>query len=73
MTGKRSDHAEWRYLHRGQVVHGLSSHVSPREDAACGVRPTFLEDWHGTGTQAEYERAAELPRCRRCLARLGGA
>lgn len=73
MAGKRSDHAEWRYLRRGQVVHALSSHALLGEGAACGVRPAFLEGWLGTGLQREYERAAELPRCRRCLARLDGA
>jgi hypothetical protein len=65
---------EWRYLRCGSVVHALSlltttnnlAHV-----ALCGVAPTWLDDWYGTGSQAEYERAATLRRCKRCLTAMG--
>lgn len=59
---------EWRYVERGQVKHALS--FSAAAVAICGIGPRwFAPDWFGTGSQTEYERLAELPACRRCLAR----
>lgn len=64
---------EWRYTHTGSVVHALTylgsigalAHV-----AVCGMSPSWFNDWLGSGDQDEYERAAQLPPCRRCLLRL---
>lgn len=66
------DHLEWRYLHGGEATHALS--YSAAAIGRCGIGPDPLgahPDWYGTGNQAEYERAAQLPRCRRCLQLLG--
>lgn len=38
--------------------------VAPR--ALCRIRPYLDREWFGTGSQREYERAAELPLCGRC-------
>jgi hypothetical protein len=62
------DRYEWRYLPDGSVTHALTS---PQECVGeCGVGPWTYDQWRGTGSQVEYERAAELPKCRRCLARI---
>lgn len=61
---------EWRYLPHGRVTHA----IAPWMDgvARCGVA-TAPDEWRGTGTQDEYERAEQLPRCRRCVSILGGS
>lgn len=56
-----------RYLPGGRVAHAVWPNHST---AACG-RYADVDDWRGSGTQDEYERAASLPPCRRCLAELG--
>ena len=60
---------EWRYLSRGRVIHALSPDPTEREPARCGVSPQWFspDGWLGTAAQAEYERAAQLPRCPRCV------
>ena len=61
---------EWRYVLRGQVKHALDYPAA--RIAACGVGPVwYAPDWYGTGTQAEYERVAALPPCKRCVAKAG--
>lgn len=55
----------WRYLRQGKVRHALS--YGTARMAQCGRGPGLWDDWLGTGSQAEYERAAELPTCTRCL------
>jgi hypothetical protein len=65
---------EWRYLPRGTRAHTfLSTSPSDRGTAVCGTSPQWFDPhgWHGTGTQNEYERAARLPKCKRCLRILG--
>lgn len=67
---------EWRYLPRGTVTHAFQRAPVGYASALCGVAPLWYEprsDWYGTGSQVEYERAAALPKCRRCLRLLGGA
>lgn len=67
---------KWRYLpqvHRNREVrHAFVDwgEVTARTPALCGVLPSFLGDWYGTGTQAEYERAASLRTCEHCRRRL---
>lgn len=57
---------EWRYIEFGHVKHALRR--SSDRAALCGTGPHWCApDWYGTGSQAEYERVAELPECRRCL------
>lgn len=66
---------EWHYVPRGKVTHARKRRSGGLDGTArCGTAPAWYEpiDWHGTGSQAEYERAAALPKCRRCL-RLTGA
>lgn len=48
------------YLVGGRVAHY-------REHAAC-IRRRDYDDWHGTGSQAEYDRAAVKPLCPACFA-----
>lgn len=50
---------------RGRVRHAL---VSPTMgEALCGFGVRAATGWLGTGSQAEYERLAELPVCRSCV------
>ena len=62
------DHYEWRYMPTGHVKHALIS--GSHRCALCGTEPHGLS-WHGTGSQTEYERAAGLPRCKRCCREAG--
>ena len=66
--------AEWRYLLRGTVVHaaGLWPGAPIVSTAPCGIGPWTASGWLGSGDQDEYERAAHLPACRRCVRKLGG-
>lgn len=57
----------WRYLVTGKVAHALRPPIAGA--AACGV-DGWSTEWLGTGSQDEYERAATLPRCLRCLRRI---
>ncbi len=61
---------EWRYLPNGRVVHALTG--TSDAGAVCGVYALPASEWRGTGNQNEYEQAAALPKCRRCVARIGG-
>jgi hypothetical protein len=54
------------YTQRGSVAH-----LSPPWDASprgvlCRFVPMWPGEWLGTGSQAEYELAAELETCSRC-------
>lgn len=60
------DRFEWRYLPGGNVTHALT--YAAARVAVCGTGPVWhAPDWYGTGSQTEYERAAGLPRCKRCV------
>lgn len=61
----RSPLYEWRYLPHGLAVHALAFPAAA--GAVCGVYTLPPSNWRGTGSQAEYDRAAKLPCCRRCL------
>lgn len=69
-----SDEKPWRvYLEKGHVTHLLLPHQSPNSDfepAMCGTGAASWNGWRGTGTQDEWERAAELPLCLNCQRRL---
>jgi hypothetical protein len=53
----------WRYCRNGRVRHQITDHEGGgRGGARCGL----WTEWVGTGSQAEYERLASLPKCRRC-------
>jgi hypothetical protein len=78
---QRREAWEWRYVQGGQCVHALTRAGSSTVGIArarCGVSPTLWTmikgapslSWYGTGSQAEYDRAASLPLCRRCVARI---
>jgi hypothetical protein len=57
------------YTRTGAKAHLLPPLTSPNAGypvALCGRQPEFSDSWRGTGTQAEHERAAELPLCSRC-------
>ncbi|MFD8117043.1 hypothetical protein [Streptomyces microflavus] len=56
------------YMVDGSVAHELQWGCSPNNSAApalCGRQP-WPGDWYGTGSQTEYDRAAELPLCGGC-------
>lgn len=62
-----------RYTPGGLVAHLIwepdwsRGHPYVYVHAACGWSGVH-EYWRGTGSQAEYDKAADLPECRRCLA-----
>lgn len=61
---------EWRYLRSGKVRHNV--YPGPIENqagigvSACRAHELPIEEWYGTGSQTEYERAATMPTCKRC-------
>lgn len=62
---------ERRYISRlAGVAHLLSPFELSKDDntptALCGRWQWTASDWFGSGSQAEYERAAELPLCKSC-------
>jgi hypothetical protein len=68
---------EWLYLRCGAVVHALDRtgvYGLDTSRAVCGLTALhwlngdlYRRDWLGTGSQREYERAAALPKCERCV------
>lgn len=66
-TDKWRSLSNWRYLATGKVVHALNR--THDRGAVCGV-DAWPSEWLGTGNQREYERADDLPLCRRCLRKL---
>lgn len=62
---------QWSYMSRGEVAHGrgFTESFGRANSARCGISPAWFDyrGWLGAGTQAEYERAAALPRCKRCI------
>ena len=57
------------YTRTGKLAHLLGPFDSPNHGyafALCGLQPRLFDDWLGTGSQREHERAAELPVCPRC-------
>jgi hypothetical protein len=60
---------ERMYLRRGRVAHLMVWWTTGHRRAVCNARPTWPDtddDWRGTGSQDEYERAQELPTCLHC-------
>jgi hypothetical protein len=53
------------YTRRGMVAH-LSPNWRGTKAALCPVVPKWPGEWLGTGSQAEYELAAEMETCKRC-------
>lgn len=68
-----AEHEAWLYLRNGRVSHAVRSSETQYAEAWCGWGPQWPDTWRGTGDQREYERAAALPRCQRCLAFLDRA
>jgi len=57
------------YRPTGRMAHLLRPNDSPSvgyPQALCGMRNPLFSDWLGTGSQAEHERAAQLPLCPGC-------
>ena len=51
--------------------HDTPPHYDELPDPRCACphhRQHGRDEWHGTGSQAEYEKAAALPLCPRCFA-----
>jgi hypothetical protein len=63
-----TDERECFYLPRGTVAHYLGNYLGDRSGRSlCGVVVWPSEGWLGTGSQREYEHAASLPLCKRCV------
>lgn len=62
---------EWLYLKNGTVAHAHSTFTGTRFVAECGAGAWAF--WYGTGSQDEYEKAAALPKCKRCLPKVGAS
>lgn len=57
------------YALHGKMAHLLAPGESPNLGYAftlCRRQPRLFTSWLGTGSQGEYDRAAELPLCSRC-------
>lgn len=56
------------YVPTGKLAHLLAPGEPPSGDgeSLCRKSPWASGSWSGTGSQGEYERAAELPLCSRC-------
>lgn len=56
------------YTPGGTTAHLLDDLLSPNQpnSAMCGRTPQWPDLWHGTGTQEEYDRAAEMRLCAQC-------
>jgi hypothetical protein len=59
----------WRYTYMGERTHFLVA--SYDRVARCGVSVINSSEWFGTGSQEEYDKAASLPKCKKCLRLLG--
>jgi hypothetical protein len=57
-------------MHGGQVRHALSDPANVA--AVCGMEPWTHRRWYGAGSRAECELVADLPACKKCLAKVGG-
>lgn len=55
----------WRYTRAGRVRHLV--HEAQQWTVCDRDADPFGGGWYGTGSQAEYERCAELPPCKKCL------
>lgn len=60
-----TDQYERMYLRRGRRAHLISPSFYGQRVAVCGRYP-WPEEFRGTGTQDEYDRAAALPLCSLC-------
>ena len=76
-TTSRSDVA-WRYIPSGRVKHALhirGTLIGHDSVALCGSAPVWYAgaggDWHGTGSQVEYEEVDARPECKSCRKLLG--
>lgn len=56
------------YTPRGRVRHLAPPYSGPATSRGglCSVVPKWPGEWLGTGSQEEYELAAEMPTCKRC-------
>lgn len=63
---------EWRYLPGEEVKHRFSGGYAGTT-ADCGAYVVPAYEWHGTGSQIEYETAEQLPPCPECIAPAGPA
>lgn len=62
---------EWLYLPGGKVAHAFAVEDQTKWIAECGTSSDYY--WYGTGTQDEYDKAAALPRCQKCLPKVGAS
>lgn len=63
----------WRYVTYGRVTHAFPDEPLMFSRALCGTQPSWYRGvWLGVDTQIERDRAASMPRCRRCANALAG-
>lgn len=55
----------WRYKLGGTVLHEISAYFD--RYSHCGVTVMNFSDWRGTGTQDEYDKAAAMAKCQKCV------
>lgn len=62
------EHLERRYTYGGRKAHIVQAlfGVEPYELAMCGWSGQWGSPWLGSGSQAEEDKAASLPFCRKC-------
>ena len=60
------------YTPQGAVAHLQPPLSSGVKTVLCPRMWPWPDGWLGTGSQAEYEKAAALPTCKECLKRAGG-
>lgn len=54
----------WRFALGGRELHDIETRLG--RTSQCGITLTNFSDWRGTATQAEYDKAATLPKCVPC-------
>lgn len=62
--------ATYVYLPRGVVTHVLAPGGDPNIGyswSGCEKQPKLGEQWWGTGSQEEMEKAARMPVCGECI------
>lgn len=62
---------KWLYLPKGNVAHAFMVGDDVSWIAECGT--SSFGYWHGTGSQDEYDKAAAMPRCKKCLPKVGAS
>jgi len=63
MPYELKDDQTFVYAPTGHVAHVMNF----GQWTNCGFTPMWPQQWRGTGSQAEYDKAKLLPLCRKCV------